>query len=94
MSAFIPNGIMKSKDISPTAKLVYGKMCKTAKENGECLLSQESIASDMGMSIRNIVKIIKELKNKNLIGVIRRGPKDTNMYVFYDHPLMHKNSGG
>jgi len=79
---FIPNLLIQNKNISPGAKITFGVLSQFAGKNGVCCPRQEKIAERMGVSRRQVIRYIEELKKEKLILVSRQGLRKPNYYKF------------
>lgn len=87
VGSFIPNCIMKCKDLSASDKLVYARLSQYAGKNGTCFPKQETIAEECGLSKRQIIISIQNLENKKFIQVHKPTGRDkmnhaNNSYSF------------
>ncbi len=85
--SFILNTIMRRTDLSPTAKLLWGRLSQFAGRNGQCYPSQYRLALELGCVPRTIQRGLKELEKAGLMR--RRSPsgkarlwKATTRYEF------------
>lgn len=68
----IPTKIMLDKNISSTAKILYGIISSLCNEKGFCWASNEYLGNLLGISATSISLIIKELvKNKYIESTIK-----------------------
>lgn len=65
----IPSFILKDKEVSDGAKILYGHISGLTQLNGECWASNNYFADLIDKSIPTIKRQIKELKIKNYISV-------------------------
>ena len=79
---FIPNLLIQNKNLSPGAKITFGVLCQFSGKNGVCCPRQEKIAERMGVSKRQVIRYIEELKKGELILVARQGLHKPNYYKF------------
>lgn len=79
----VPNHILKSKDISVGAKLTYAMLLSYAWYNQSCFPGQETLADDMGVSLRSVTTFTKELQTSGLISVKRTGFNKPNLYTLH-----------
>jgi hypothetical protein len=86
--AMVPNWLMRRKEVSPGAKLCYGKLCQFNGKNGKCFPGRELLAKELGCSPRSVTRYVKELQKWNLLDVIRVGKRCTNRYLFHRHKWM------
>jgi len=77
----IPNTILKRKDLSPGAKLTYVSLLSYAWQQGSCYPGQATLADDIGVGQRSVVRYMKELQDSGLLEVKRRGLGRTNLYT-------------
>ncbi len=76
----LPNAVLRMKGLSPGAKLVYAALLSYAWQTGSCFPGQKKIAEDLDISERSVRHYIRELKERKLLKVIRRGLGKTNIY--------------
>ena len=99
--SIIPEEVKRRKDLSPTAKYVYGDLIKYAGNKDNAFPKRATIADSCGISIKMVDKAIKELKEANLICVKQRGLRKSNVYYFIQQdwqqttppPITEENSG-
>jgi hypothetical protein len=65
--SFILNTIMRRTDLSPTAKLLWGRLSQFAGRNGQCYPTQYTLAWELGCVPRTILRGLKELEDAGLI---------------------------
>lgn len=75
--------------ISSNAKLLYGRLCQWSNEEGVVFRSAPQLAQEIGTSIRQIERHLKELRDSELIGTFQPQAGGLNHFNFYDHPWMH-----
>lgn len=90
--SFVPNALMRWNGVSPGAKLAYARLAQFAGEDGECFPSQETLASELGVSVVQVKRYVKELVTANLLRVERPQGRDrlahkNNRYTFIWHPI-------
>lgn len=76
----VPNSILRSKDLSPGAKLAYAGLLSYAWTDDSCFPGQDRLATDLGVSRQTANLYIKELQRKKRINVKRRGQGRSNLY--------------
>ena len=85
----IPNAISRSTELSSTAKLVFGKLCQYAGQNGQAYPSYKTLAGDVGVERRQAIRAVKELVDYGLIKPVGRRKGDggftSNIYAFLWH---------
>lgn len=64
---FIPNALVRYKGLSPSAKLVYGRLSQYAGKDGKCFPSEDVLADEVGLSKRQVYRLISELENERFI---------------------------
>lgn len=77
----VPNFVLKSKDISSNAKLVYAGLLSYAWHNNYCFPGQERLSRDLGLGERTVNRAIQELSKQNFIDVKRQGLGKPNVYT-------------
>jgi len=90
--SFIPNCLMRYKDLSPSAKLCWARLAQYAGENGIAYPSLDTLAYETGITTRAVIKAIKELVNKGFLEVEKPTGIDkllhkTNRYYFILHDI-------
>ncbi|TVL95487.1 MAG: hypothetical protein CV087_24315 [Candidatus Brocadia sp. WS118] len=86
--SFIPDWLERRTEITPGAKLVYGRLARFAGKDGKCNPPLELMAECLGTNPRQIIRHIKELTNANLIESKRNGRGKPNDYFFIYHDWM------
>ena len=84
---FIPEALVRFRNISPGAKLCWGRLARYKGEFGKCYPSQDALASELGVSERNVRRYIEELRSSGLIRKVRRGLQLNNEYEFLWHEI-------
>ena len=72
--------MLRSKKISPGAKLTYAMLLSYAWHNDYCFPGQERLSGDMGAGERSVVRHIQELETQGFIKIKRRGQGKVNIY--------------
>mgnify|MGYP000950569296 CR=1 FL=1 len=89
IGCIIPNAISRSTELSSTAKLVFGKLCQYAGQNGQAYPSYKTLAGDVGVERRQAIRAVKELVDYGLIKPVGRRKGDggftSNIYAFLWH---------
>lgn len=91
----IPNAILECKDLSQSAKLMWGCLARFAGRNGRCFPKIETLGERVGLSKSMARKVVKELRDKKFIMTKQATGKARlmhmpNEYFFLDHELFHK----
>lgn len=89
VGSFIPNWLLHRKEISNGAKLCYARLCQFAGKNGKCYPSQETIAKEVALSVRQVQRYIKELIDNDLLIQKQQGLQKPNLYYFIWHHWMN-----
>lgn len=79
----VPNYILKSPELSVGAKLTYAMLLSYAWHNDFCFPGQETLAEDMGVGLRSVVRYIDELDSAGYISIKRNGLGKTNTYKLF-----------
>ncbi|MEG1142214.1 MAG: helix-turn-helix domain-containing protein [Clostridia bacterium] len=77
----IENRLLKDTSLSCKARMLAIIISSYCHEGNECYPSQQTLANDMGMSVRSIQRYLTELKEAGIVRVIRRG-HTSNIYKF------------
>lgn len=89
IGSFIPNALMSYKGLSSTAKLCWARLAQYSGKNIKCYPSQDALADEIGVSIIQVKRLIKELVDKRFIDIERSGidkiQHKTNRYIFRWH---------
>jgi len=86
--ALVPNWIMRRKELSHGAKLLYGRLAQFAGKDGRANPGQRLLATELCVSERMVRKYVHELTSNNLIEVVRSGKTESNRYQFKKHEWM------
>ena len=76
----VPNAILRSKKISPGAKLAYSALISYAWNNDFCFPGQDRLGKDIGVTRQTANEYIGELRRKGFVNVTRRGQGRSNLY--------------
>lgn len=72
-----------AKKVGWQGQVVYNALCRHAKKE-TCFPKQEHLAVELGIGIASVKRGVKALKEYNIIGVERRGKKQSNIYILLD----------
>ena len=75
--------------LSYAAKIVYGRLSQWSTTKCTVHRSLDQLSQEIGMNRRSLERILKELRNVDLIGTYQAEAGGVNHYQFYDHPWMH-----
>jgi hypothetical protein len=84
----VPNWLLP-QEVSPGAKLLYGRLAALYKTHRPTTLNQEKLAADLAVSSRMIRNYLDELIDKKLVRRERRNRTIGNRYLFLQHPWMN-----
>lgn len=94
--SFIPNAILKCRELSATAKLLFGRLCQYAGADGEAFPSYSTLGQEVGIERRQAIRAIRELEDFGLIRAVARrrddGSHSSNSYVFLWHKIFSEDS--
>ena len=76
----VPNAVLKSKEISGGAKLVYALLLSYAWHNDFCFPGQDTLAKDIGIARGTVNRHVQELAEKGFIRITRKGQGRANLY--------------
>ena len=76
----IPIAIVRNKNLSMGAKMVYTSLLSYAWHNNYCFPGQDRMAEDIGTSRKSVNLWLQELDKKGFIKIVRRGQGKTNLY--------------
>ncbi len=89
---FVPNVLARFPDLSPGAKMLYGRLSQFAGKDGLCFPSQDTLAYELGIGRRQVIRLLKELENLKFIQVhkpngLQKLKHSTNRYAFLWHDI-------
>ncbi len=77
----IPSLVKNNHNICSNAKLLYGDILLLCHQNGYCYASNKFLANSLGVSTRTITKLIKELKDANLVNIFYTNKNKRRIYI-------------
>ena len=93
--SFIPNAVLKCRELSSTAKLVFARLCQYGGEHGQAYPSYNTLAGEVGVERRQAIRAVNELE---AFGLLRRngrlrcdGGLSSNAYVFLWHSIFSED---
>jgi DNA-binding transcriptional MocR family regulator len=89
VGVFIPNAICRYKHLSQGAKICFGRLKQYAGENGEAWPSMQTLSEELGISRRQAVNYLKELKENGFIDTIRT--PTTDKFIFLWHSILEES---
>jgi len=84
--ARVPNWLMKRKDVSPGAKLCYGRLSQFCDDYGRASPSREDLADELAVTPASIDRYLLELIKCEILVSKRRGQGRSNVYFFPEVP--------
>lgn len=81
----VPNWLLRRKEISQGAKLLYGRLSQYAGKNGKAYPKMATLADEVGVSRQQASTYMNELLSHKLIKKERRGLGKPNTYHFLNH---------
>lgn len=80
----IPNYVLSTKKLTAYSKMVYTMLLSYAwGQKNAAYPGQERLAEDCGISVRTVVRSIRELEGHKFVTIVRRGRGLTNLYVLH-----------
>jgi len=76
----LPNYVFRIRGLSHGAKLTYALLLSYAWQSGSCFPGQATLAADLDVSVRSVGDYLRELQERGLIRIQRRGLGKTNIY--------------
>ena len=96
--SFIPNAVLKCRELSSTAKLVFARLCQYGGEHGQAYPSYNTLAGEVGVERRQAIRAVNELE---AFGLLRRngrlrcdGGLSSNAYIFLWHSIFSEDDPG
>ena len=84
----IENSFINNSQYSIYEKMVYMSLCTYAFQKNNCYPSHSTLAENLGINRRTIIRTIKSLEEKGAIIVIKRkfqsNRKTSNLYILAD----------
>jgi hypothetical protein len=92
VGSFIPNAVLRCRELSSTSKLVFGRLCQYAGENGQSYPTYRTLGHEVGIDRRQAIRAVKELEKFGLIQPCGRlrldGGSTSNIYIFLWHRIL------
>jgi hypothetical protein len=86
----IPKAVLLCKEISYGAKVAYSILLGYAWQDEFCFPAQESLANDLGCSVRQARRFLVELKDQRFIAWKQTGLNKPNVYYLLPLPAVEK----
>lgn len=87
---FVPEALVRSKVISSSAKLAYGRLTRYAGQDGQCYPSMPKLAAEIGLSTRQVQRSVAELEKQHFIRRVGRflgASQTSNVFEFLWHEV-------
>lgn len=96
VGSFIPNAVLKCRNLSPTSKLIFGRLSQYAGADGQAYPSYRTLGHEVGIEQRQAMRAVKELVVFGLIRSVKQirndGGAASNRYEFLWHQIFdHDN---
>lgn len=88
---FVPVALVRSVDLSPGAKLLYGTLCRYAGKDGQCFPSVGRLAVDLGRQVRQVRFYLRELEDFKLVRRVGE-PGKSNRFEFLRHAVFESEA--
>ncbi len=90
IGAFLPEAVAASKVLNGTEKVCWAKLNYFAGKKGYCYPSLKTLAQSIGVSVRQISRVVKGLEDKGFIArkapdPLQKGAYQTTCYYFLWH---------
>ena len=76
----LPNVVLKHQTISYGAKVAFGVLLSYAWQDDFCWPAQERLAKDLNCSVRQVQRLLKELKDQSFVDWKQQGLNRPNIY--------------
>jgi hypothetical protein len=76
----IPNLVLRDGKIDPVTKMLYVFLLSYAWQSGQCFPGHIRLGEDLGITERQVSRLLNKLKARGLVGWTRRGQGQTNYY--------------
>lgn len=87
---FIPDAVYRHPGLTPTAKLLYGRLCRYAGEQGEAYPAATTLAAEIHLSERQVFEHLAHLVTERFIDREPRAGTST-VYHFLWHPCFESD---
>ena len=89
LGLFVPFVVSEHRDLTPGAKLCYGRLLTFAGANGYAWPSISTLAKAVGVSARHVQRYLKELREAEFIRIYDRSATHrSNVITFLRHPVL------
>ena len=84
----IENNFINNPNYTTVEKLIYMSLCTYAFQKNNCYPSHSTLAENLGINRRTVIRTLKSLEEKGAIIVIKRkfqsNRKTSNLYILAD----------
>ena len=84
----IENNFINNPNYTTVEKLIYMSLCTYAFQKNNCYPSHSTLAENLGINRRTVIRTLKSLEDKGAIIVIKRkfqsNRKTSNLYILAD----------
>lgn len=87
-----PRLVLRNPNLSRNSKTTYSLLLDYAWQTGSCFPGQQTLANDLGVSVRTVQRDLEELKKFGLIDWKQRGKNRTNIYYILSLKRLSKPS--
>ena len=77
----LPNILIRNKDLTANAKVVYSALLSYAWHNNAVFPGQETLAEEIGSTRSTVNRAIIELEDNGWLEIQRMGQGKTNLYI-------------
>ena len=89
--AFVPNILLRLKEVTSTEKLFYARLCQFAGKDGECYPSYTLMSEELGITRTQAFNVAQSLVQKEFI-LIENIKGKQNHYKFLWHPVFEEGA--
>lgn len=87
-----PRLVLRNPNLSRNSKTTYSLLLDYAWQTGSCFPGQQTLANDLGVSVRTVQRDLEELKKSGLIDWKQRGKNRTNIYYILPLNALQKDT--
>ena len=89
-NVLVPEAMARNRELSPAAKLIYGRLRRYAGKDGRCFPRVDTLGEEVGLGERQTQKHLRTLEREGYIRTVERftadGAQTSNGYAFLWHP--------
>ena len=83
----VPNELLRDTSLSRDARLTWIALKSHAWQDPECWPGQETLARELGVSVRQVRRYLTELEEAGLVETVQQGRGRPNRYRVPDYPV-------